>query len=325
MRGGAADAGGPLAGLTANETEYFTAGLEDFEEAEDVPDGIGPSMNLDGCGGCHSQPAIGGTSPAVNPQVAFATQDGGHGPRAVVHLAERARARSAVREKSRRHARRRRARAVHHHRTDGRRRLQPRAARLRRASSRTKRDLPHSHAGVRRRPDRADPGLRDPRQPGRQRVHEELAGHPRPAELRGLRPDDHRPDEQQRQRRHHRPLRLEGAEQVAAAVLGRGLQRRDGHHQRAVPDRTGRDAGCQFATVPNDAQQLRRRPTRSTRRSPRSRTSPIFMRFLAPPTPSSDTPGGATSIANGKSLFSDVGCAFCHTPSFRPATPRSPR
>src|SRR2546422_7740068 len=28
-----------------------------------------------------------------------------------------------------------------------------------------------------------------------------------------------------------------------------------------------------------------------------------------------DTPGGATSIANGKSLFSSIGCALCHTPT----------
>ena len=39
------------------------------------------------------------------------------------------------------------------------------------------------------------------------------------------------------------------------------------------------------------------------------------MRFLAPPTPSPDTPGGAASIANGKSLFSSIGCALCHTPT----------
>jgi len=37
------------------------------------------------------------------------------------------------------------------------------------------------------------------------------------------------------------------------------------------------------------------------------------MRLLAPPTPSTDTPGGATSIAKGNALFSSVGCAFCHT------------
>src|SRR5947207_6236091 len=32
-------------------------------------------MNLDGCAGCHAQPATGGSSPAVNPQVAFATEN----------------------------------------------------------------------------------------------------------------------------------------------------------------------------------------------------------------------------------------------------------
>ena len=72
VRGGARGAGGPLDGLSGTEVAFFELGKEDFEEAEDVADGVGPRMNLDGCGGCHSQPAIGGTSPAVNPQVAFA-------------------------------------------------------------------------------------------------------------------------------------------------------------------------------------------------------------------------------------------------------------
>lgn len=42
-----------------------------------------------------------------------------------------------------------------------------------------------------------------------------------------------------------------------------------------------------------------------------------FMRLLAPPIPSTTTPGGATSISNGRSLFSSVGCAICHTPSLK--------
>ncbi|HJZ77907.1 MAG TPA: di-heme oxidoredictase family protein [Vicinamibacterales bacterium] len=42
----------------------------------------------------------------------------------------------------------------------------------------------------------------------------------------------------------------------------------------------------------------------------------FFMRFLAPPQPSPDTPGGAASINNGRDVFMSVGCAFCHTPSF---------
>ncbi len=40
-----------------------------------------------------------------------------------------------------------------------------------------------------------------------------------------------------------------------------------------------------------------------------------FMQFLDQPIPSTTSPGGATSIANGRSLFSAIGCALCHTPS----------
>jgi len=76
VRGGPPGAGGPLPGLTADEGAFFANGLEDFAEAEGVGDGLGPRFNLDGCGGCHVQPATGGTSPAVNPQVAVATAFG---------------------------------------------------------------------------------------------------------------------------------------------------------------------------------------------------------------------------------------------------------
>jgi CxxC motif-containing protein (DUF1111 family) len=41
----------------------------------------------------------------------------------------------------------------------------------------------------------------------------------------------------------------------------------------------------------------------------------VFMQFLDQPTPSTTSPGGATSIANGRKLFSAIGCAICHTPS----------
>src|SRR6267378_3854226 len=39
--------------------------------------GLGPRMNLDSCAGCHAQPVTGGTSPFVNPQVAFASKADG--------------------------------------------------------------------------------------------------------------------------------------------------------------------------------------------------------------------------------------------------------
>ncbi len=41
----------------------------------------------------------------------------------------------------------------------------------------------------------------------------------------------------------------------------------------------------------------------------------IFMRLTAPPTPSATVPGGATSISAGRSLFTAIGCAACHTTS----------
>ena len=54
----------------------FDAGRDEFSEAETVPEGLGPTMNLDGCAGCHLHPAVGGTSPPVNPQVEFARRLG---------------------------------------------------------------------------------------------------------------------------------------------------------------------------------------------------------------------------------------------------------
>jgi len=67
VRGGAAGAGGTIAGLTADESEMFTVGLADFASEEEVDEGVGPRFNFVGCAGCHAQPATGGTSPAVNP------------------------------------------------------------------------------------------------------------------------------------------------------------------------------------------------------------------------------------------------------------------
>ena len=50
-----------------------TLDRSDFQEVENVKDdGLGPRFNSNSCVSCHSQPALGGTSPAANPQVQFA-------------------------------------------------------------------------------------------------------------------------------------------------------------------------------------------------------------------------------------------------------------
>jgi len=73
VRGGPAGAGGPVAGLAQIGPLFraFDTGLDTFQEAEAVVDGLGPRFNSDSCVSCHSQPAVGGSSPFSNPQVNF--------------------------------------------------------------------------------------------------------------------------------------------------------------------------------------------------------------------------------------------------------------
>ncbi len=76
VRGGPAGAGGPLPGLSQNELNFFDAAQVRFEDIDAVANGLGPGFNLNSCAGCHAAPAVGGTSPATNPEVAVATLDG---------------------------------------------------------------------------------------------------------------------------------------------------------------------------------------------------------------------------------------------------------
>lgn len=91
VRGGPPGAGGPLPNLVPGGAEFFAAATTVFTQVNSVTGsindgaplgvanggaGLGPRFNLNQCSGCHSQPAVGGTSSAVNPQVRVATLDG---------------------------------------------------------------------------------------------------------------------------------------------------------------------------------------------------------------------------------------------------------
>jgi CxxC motif-containing protein (DUF1111 family) len=84
VRGGAAGAGGALTGLTTLQQQFFTSAQDIFQEIDSVSGavagadgrGLGPRFNADSCAACHSQPAIGGTSPAANPLPAIAAKAG---------------------------------------------------------------------------------------------------------------------------------------------------------------------------------------------------------------------------------------------------------
>jgi CxxC motif-containing protein (DUF1111 family) len=57
--------------------DFFTDGLKRFQATESVSNspngtnGLGPRFNANQCSACHAQPAVGGTSAAVNPQFQF--------------------------------------------------------------------------------------------------------------------------------------------------------------------------------------------------------------------------------------------------------------
>jgi CxxC motif-containing protein (DUF1111 family) len=91
VRGGPPGAGGPLPNLVPGGKGFFEAATSFFTQVNsvtgsiddgaplDVADGgpgLGPRFNLNQCSGCHAQPAVGGTSPKVNPEVAVAALDG---------------------------------------------------------------------------------------------------------------------------------------------------------------------------------------------------------------------------------------------------------
>jgi CxxC motif-containing protein (DUF1111 family) len=83
-RGGPPAAGGPLTGLDPHDVAFFNAAQLRFQEIDSVSGklpgepgtGLGPRFNLNSCSGCHAQLAAGGSSPAVNPQIAVASLDG---------------------------------------------------------------------------------------------------------------------------------------------------------------------------------------------------------------------------------------------------------
>ena len=60
---------------------------------------------------------------------------------------------------------------------------------------------------------------------------------------------------------------------------------------------------CQFAPVPNDV-------TASADQISAIENFANFQRFLAPPDPVPDTPGGSASIDRGREQFASVGCAL---------------
>jgi CxxC motif-containing protein (DUF1111 family) len=76
--------GSPLPGLNASQMAYYNEGRNRFTEVDSVSGtqpgatgvGLGPRFNSNSCASCHAHPAPGGSSPSVNPQIAVGTNNG---------------------------------------------------------------------------------------------------------------------------------------------------------------------------------------------------------------------------------------------------------
>ena len=312
VRAGAAASGAALDGLTAGQQEYFTRGQADFAEAEGLAEGLGPRMNLDSCAGCHAQPAVGGSSPAVNPQVAFAALNGGRDL-----LPSFITANGPVRE----------ARFVAN--ADGTPDGGVHALFTltgRESNTACVLTQPNFASAVANRnvifriptPTFGE-GLIEAitdtailaNQAAQSSLKQALGVSGRP----NFRVSGRTVTGQTNNNGNDGTISRFGWKAQNKSLLlfaGEAYNVEMGISNELFPTERDETPSCQFAPVPNDISNL-------DATSPVDAMSDIelfatFMRFLAPPTPSTTSPGGATSIANGKRLFSSVGCALCHTP-----------
>jgi CxxC motif-containing protein (DUF1111 family) len=315
VRAGAAGAGGPLAGLTPSESAYFAASAAEFAAEETTAEGVGPRMNLDSCGGCHLQPALGGSSPAVNPQMAFATKSGGtdYAPSFIT-------ADGPIRE-----------------------------ARFVKNGDGTPDGGVHALFTITSRLGASGCSLTQPDYETQMANHNVIFRIPTPTFGEGL--IEQIPDAAITANRSSG-----SAAKQALGIRGRANFQVAGRTLTGQTNKNGNDgtiarfgwkaqnksllifsgeaynvemgvtndlfqtereeiASCQFSASPNSVANLEAA-------TPIDAMSDIekfalFMRFLAPPAPSADTPGGAASIASGTRLFASTGCTFCHTPSFQ--------
>jgi CxxC motif-containing protein (DUF1111 family) len=318
-RTGTAGAGKPLGGLTGPELNLFNAGIAEFKKRDEVKaDGLGPRMNLDSCAGCHSYPDVGGTSPPdLNPQFDFFERNLKNTnklPRFVTRD-------GPVRE--------------------ARFKLNP--------DHKTPDGGVHSIFTITGLRDADGCVLQQPDFARELRRNNVIFRIPTPAFGGGL--IEQIPDQvilDNHATKRGNPYGVGGRVNIINA----------GHALTARENRNGNDgtiarfgwkaqnksllvfAGEAYNVemgISNELFQTEREedPRCQFKPTPNDTTKPdqvgldvlsdiekfaAFMRFLAPPTPSQDEPGGAASLSRGKKLFVETGCALCHTPSLRTGT-----
>jgi CxxC motif-containing protein (DUF1111 family) len=321
VRGGAAGAGTPLKGLTADETAFFQDGLTRFATIESVTggqnNGLGPRFNSSSCLSCHAQPSVGGTSPAANPEIAIATLQGAKNvvPWFITQ-------KGPIRE-----------------------------ARFKRSADGANDGGVHNLFVVTGRSDAAGCNLA---QPNFLPAGDALTGQggnpniifriPTPVFGAGLiesisdsvilanmkadtklktamgisgHPNAHLSGNANRSANDGTITRFGWKAQNKSLLMfaGEAYNVEMGVTNQLFPQERDETPGCVFNATPEDTSNFTTTPTPNSNPNIAALSDieafANFMRMLAPPTPGPDT----ASTVKGRALFAKVGCAFCHTPS----------
>jgi len=313
VRGTPAGAGNSFGTLTPGQRKFFDAGLGAFVETDGIGDGLGPRFNLDTCAGCHAQPAVGGTSPAVNPQVGMATAFGAKNV-----VPSFIRSQGPVRE------------ARFKFKPDGTRDggvhalfvISGRVDETGNASTCTilqedfETQVAHHNVSFRIPTPTFGLGLIEAIPDAA--IVANQAANSAPKLTLGIfgRPQRVLPTGDPNRSGNDGTIARFGWKAQNKSLLifaGEAYNVEQGISNEMFPQE--REEACQFKTVPNDTTDVNA-ATGADAISDVEKFA-FFMRFLAPPEPSTTTPGGSASITRGKQLFTSVGCALCHTPQLR--------
>jgi CxxC motif-containing protein (DUF1111 family) len=334
VRARSVDAGQPLASVagTPGATEFFLNGLSRFQEIESVQNsaniGLGPRFNSNQCSSCHAQPAVGGTSPSTNaypflgqnPQTLVYNLDGAQNTLPPFILPN-----GPVRE----------ARFQYFLNPDGTQSTQADGG-------------VHDLFVITGRRDAGTCNIGQPDFEQNLSLGNVIFRIPTPLYGDGL--IENIPDEtilanmnsetQQKEalgisghpnhngndgtisrfgwKAQNKSLELFAGE---AYNVEMGVTNEVFQNERPSPDEElagGLPANCKLNPTPEDTTNLSR-TTNSSQVPSDVVQFAMFMRLLAPPTPSTEEPGGAASINNGRQIFVQTGCALCHTPTLQTA------
>ena len=320
-RGGDPGVGEAFPGLSTDQETFFKATIQNFMEIDSVSgsvpgetgSGLGPTFNGNSCAQCHAHPVVGGSSPTPNPQVGLAILDGAHNtvPSFIT--------------------------------TDG----PVREARFVRNPDGSNDGGVHGLYTITGRSDAQGCSLAQPNFDQQLAAHNVIFRIPTPTFGAGL--IENISEEtiyanMQTNSRQKQSLGISGQpnrdgndgmitrfgwkaqnkslETFAGEAYNveMGVTNELFQNERASPDEAqagGLPGNCKINPTPEDTTNF------ISTQYPAVPSDVVqfamFMRLLAPPTPSTTSPGGPQSIANGSRNFNLIGCAMCHTPTLQTA------